>query len=199
MSSILTTKEAVKLYLEDTAGTSSFDALLDAIILGVSQKFELAANRPLFADTRTELKDGGSSRIFVNAPPIVSITSIIYAPNYQFSSVGAVTLGASEYLLDPSSKKNAIFCTYGAFIGGKDALKVTYVGGYTSADATGSNIPESVKQAATIQCVYLFKNRKTIGLDNVTMGDGTLTKITNRWFLPDVLDVIRAIRVHNIS
>lgn len=198
MANVLTTKEEVKKYLEDTAGTSVFDALLDAIILGVSQKFELAANRQLFAGTRTELKDGGSSRIFVNAPPIISVTSIIYGVNYQFAGVGATTLLSSEYLIDPSSKKNAIYCTFGAFYGGHETLKVTYVGGYTPADTVGSNIPESVKQAATLQVVYLFKNRKTIGLDNVTMGDGTLTKITNRWFLPDVLDVIRAIRVHNI-
>lgn len=196
MANVLTTKEEVKKYLEDTAGTNSFDALLDAIILGVSQRFEYAANRPLFTATRAELKSGGSSRIYVTAPPVTSITSITYSPNFDFDN-GEV-LAASEYILDPSDKKNCIYSRYGVFPGGADALKVVYVGGYISADALNSNIPEMVKQAATLQAVYLFKNRKTIGFDNMTMGDGVLTKVTNRWLLPDVLDVIRSIRVQNI-
>jgi len=196
MANILTTKEEVKKYLEDTAGTSSFDALLDAIILGVSQKFELAANRPLFTQTRVELHHGGQSRIYVASPPITAITSIIYATNYDFAN--GVTLDATEYVLDPSDRKNVIYSTFGVFIGGIDSLKVTYVGGYVGADVSTTNIPESVKQAAALQCVYLFKNRKTIGFDNTTMGDGVLTKVTNRWLLPDVLDVIRAIRINNI-
>jgi hypothetical protein len=55
-----------------------------------------------------------------------------------------------------------------------------------------------IKQAATLQCVYLFKNRATIGFDNTNIGDGILSKVTNRWLLPDTLDVIRSIRVQNI-
>jgi len=196
MSNVLTTKEEVKKYLEDTAGISSFDALLDALILGVSQKFEFAANRPLFSATRVELHGGGTSRLFVKAPPITSITSIVYAEDYDFAN--GTTLAAAEYVLDPSDKKEAIYSTYGVFVGGLESLKVTYVGGYIGADVANSNIPEMVKQAATLQVVYLFKNRKTIGFDNVNVGDGVLTKITNRWFLPDVLDVVRAIRLKNI-
>jgi hypothetical protein len=196
MANVLTTKEEVKKYLEDTAGTSSFDALLDAIILGVSQKFEYAANRPLFTGTRAELKNGGSSRIYLNAPPATSITSIVYAPDYDFDN-GQV-LGAAEYVLDPSDKKNCVYSTYGVFPGGCDSLRVIYIGGYIPADTVGTTVPEMVKQAATLQTVYLFKNRKTIGFDNMTIGEGVLTKVTNRWLLPDVLDVIRAIRVQNI-
>jgi len=196
MANVLTTLEEVKLYLEDTAGTSSFDALLNAIILGVSQKFEYAANRPLFTGTRAELKNGGSSRIYLNAPPITSITSITYSPDYDFDN-GEV-LAPSEYIIDPSDKKNCVYSRYGVFPGGGDGLKIVYVGGFIPADAVNTNIPAMVKQAATLQCVYLFKNRKTIGFDNVTIGEGVLTKVTNRWLLPDVLDVVRSIRVQNI-
>jgi len=196
MANVLTTKEEVKKYLEDTAGTNSFDALLDAIILGVSQKFEYAANRPLFTQTRAELKNGGTSKLYILAPPLTSITSIIYSPNYDFAS--GETIPASEYLLDPSEKKNCIYSKVGVFPGGLDALKVTYVGGYISADTINSNIPDMVKQAATIQSVYLFKNRKTIGFDNVNIGDGVLSKVTNRWLLPETLDAIRAIRIQNV-
>lgn len=196
MANVLTTKEEVKKYLEDTAGTNSFDALLDAIILGVSQKFEYAANRPLFSQTRVELKNGGCSRIYVNAPPITSITSIIYAADHDFDN--GVTLAASEYILDPSDKKNCIYSKYGVFMGGEEALKVTYVGGFVSADALNSNVPDAIKQAATLQSVYLFKNRSTIGFDNTNIGTGVLSKITNRWLLPDVIDTIRNIRISNI-
>lgn len=196
MSQVLTTKEEVKKYLEDTAGTNSFDALLDAIILGVSQKFEYAANRPLFSQTRAELKNGGTSRVYVSAAPITSITSITYAPDYDFDN-GEI-LAASEYILDPSDRKNCIYSKYGVFPGGCDALRVIYVGGYIGADTLATNVPEMVKQAATLQVVYLFKNRKTIGFDNVAIGDGVLSKVSNRWLLPDTLDVIRAIRTQNI-
>ncbi len=196
MANVLTTKEEVKKYLEDTAGTNSFDALLDAIILGVSQKFEYAANRPLFTQSRTELKTGGTSRIYLNAPPVTAITSITYAPDYDFAN-GEV-LAASEYIIDPSDKKNCVYSRMGVFPGGADCLRIIYTGGYVPADTVGTNVPEAVKQAATMQVVYLFKNRKTIGFDNVTIGEGVLSKVTNRWLLPDVLDVIRSIRVVNI-
>lgn len=196
MANVLTTKEEVKKYLEDTAGTNTFDALLDAIILGVSQKFELAANRPLFTATRVELHNGGCSRLYVKSPPVTAITSIVYAVDYNFAA--GTILSPSEYVIDPSDRKNAIYSTFGAFPGGYECLKLTYTGGFIPADTTDTNIPESVKQAATLQAVYLFKNRKTIGFDNTNIGEGILSKVTNRWFLPDVLDVIRAIRVNNI-
>lgn len=196
MSNILTTKDEVKLYLEDTAGTSSFDALLDAIILGVSQKFELAANRKLFSATRTELHDGGKARIYVKNPPITSITSITYGESYDF--VNGQLLGAAEYVLDPGDNKNVIYSTYGVFPGHCEDLKVVYVGGYIGADEVATNIPEYVKQAATQQVIYLFKNRKNVGLDNVNIGDGILQKVNNSWFLPEVQDVIRKLRIRNI-
>jgi hypothetical protein len=198
MANVLTTKEEVKIWCEDTAGTSVFDALLDAIILAVSQRIEIAANRSLFSATYVELHDGGSRKIFPKNPPITSITSIVYAPDMDF--VNGVTLGASEYLLDPSDKKNAVYSTFGPFLSGCEALKLTYIGGYISADSVSpvTNIPSFVKSAATIQAVYLFKNRKTIGFDNVQVGEGVLSKVTNRWLLPEVQDAARALRARNI-
>jgi len=198
MALVLTTKEEVKIWVEDAAGTSVFDSLLDAIILAVSQRIELAANRKLFSATYVELHDGGGQKLFVRNPPITSITSIIYAPDMDFAN--GVTLGASEYLLDPSDKQNAIYSTFGNFLYGCESLKVTYVGGFVPADSQSpvSNIPAALKTAATLQAVYLFKNRKTIGFDNVQVGEGILSKITNRWLLPEVQDVARALRVRNI-
>jgi hypothetical protein len=198
MPNVLTTKEEVKLHLEDTAGTNTFDALLDAIILAVSQRFELAANRKLFTATRTEIHSGGTPRIYVKNPPITAITSITYAGNYDFAN-GSL-LAASEYVLDPSDDKNVIYSTYGCFIGGKDCLKVIYVGGYVSADSVSptTNIPDWIRHAATQQVVYMFKNRKNLGLDNVNIGDGILVKTTQRWFLPEVQDVIKKLRIGNI-
>lgn len=196
MANILTTKDDVKLYLEDIAGTSQFDALLDAIILAVSQRFELAANRKLFTATHIELHNGGHSRIYVKNPPVTAITSITYAWNYDFDN-GTLLLPA-EYILDPSDKKNVIYSTYGTFIGGEDTLKVVYVGGYISADSTACNIPDTVKNAAAQQVVFMFKNRKNPGFDNILVGDGTIHKVTNNWFLPEVMDVIKQLRVRNI-
>lgn len=194
---VLTTKEEVKKYLEDTAGTNSFDALLDSIILGVSQRFEAAANRKLFSSSRVELHRGGSPRIYVRAAPIVSITSIIFAEDYDFAQ--GLTLGTSEYVIDPSEKKNAVYSTLGVFPGREDALKVTYVGGWVPASTTSSTVPEYVKQAATMQAIYIFKNRKTVGLDNIRIGDDITTKVTSRWLLPEVQDVIKSLRYRNIS
>jgi hypothetical protein len=197
MANILTTKEAVKTLLEDIAGTNSFDGLLDELILGVSQRFEAAANRKLFKSTFVEIHNGGTPRILVKNPPIVSVTSIVYAPYYDFATNGT-TLSTSEYVVDPSDYKNKIYSTFGVFIGGDEMLKVTYVGGFVPADDSGCNIPDFIQQAATQQVVYLFKNRKTIGLDNVTLSNGTIHKISNKWLLPDVLDVITKIRYRNI-
>jgi hypothetical protein len=203
MPNVLTTKDEVKLHLEDTAGTSTFDALLDAIILAVSQRIELASNRKLFTATRTEIHSGGTPRIYVKCPPITSITSIIYGPGYQFTN--GQELSVTEYLVDPSENKNVIYSTYGCFPGGEDSLKVTYVGGYISADTADpdldeqpSNIPDWLKHAATQQVVYMFKNRKNLGLDNVNIGDGILVKTTQRWFLPEVQDVLKQLRIRNI-
>ena len=198
MANVLTTKEEVKQYLEDTAGTNTFDALLDAIILAVSQRFELAANRKLFLATRTEIHNGGSPRIYVKSPPITTITSITYAENYDFAN--GTVLAASEYTLDPSDYKNAIYSTFGWFIGGAESLKVIYQGGYVSADSTSpvTNIPDFIRNAAAQQVVFMFKNRKNIGIDSINIGDGIITKVTNRWFVPEVQDVIRQLRIGNI-
>jgi hypothetical protein len=198
MPNVLTTKEEVKLLLEDIAGTNTFDALLDAIILAVSQRFELAANRKLFTATRTEIHHGGKPRIYVKNPPITAITSITYADNYDFTN--GTILAASEYVLDPSDDKNAIYSTFGCFVGGYDSLKVVYVGGYVSADSVSpaTNIPDWIRHAATQQAVYMFKNRKNLGLDNVNIGDGILVKTTQRWFLPEVQDVLKQLRIRNI-
>lgn len=196
MASIFATKEDVKIYCEDVVGTSSFDSLLDAILLAVSQRIEMVANRKLFSTTYTELHDGGSQKLFVKNPPITSITSLTYAPDFDFSN--GVVLGTSEYLLDPSDKKNSIYSTFGAFLPGCEALKVVYVGGYIGADVTGTNVPAALKQAAINQTIYMFKNRKTVGLDNVQIGEGVLSKITTHWILPEVQDLARALRVRNI-
>jgi hypothetical protein len=198
MPNVLTTKEEVKLYLEDTAGTNTFDGLLDALILAVSQRFELAANRKLFLATRTEIHKGGTPRIYVKNPPITSITSITYAANYDFAN--GTVLAASEYVLDPSDDKNAIYSTFGSFIGYEDCLKVVYIGGYVSADSTtpASNIPDWIRSAATQQVIYMFKNRKNLGFENVNLGDGIIQRTTNRWFLPEVQDVIKRLRIANI-
>lgn len=196
MGNVLTTREEVKIWCEDTAGTSVFDALLDAIIRAVSQRIEIAANRKLFSASYVELHDGGSNKLFVKNPPITSITSIVYAPDMDFAN--GVTLGATEYLLDPSDKRNAIYSTFGAFLPGCEALKVTYLGGFIGADLTTSTVPDYLKAAATLQAVYVFKNRKTIGFDNVQVGEGVLTKITNKWLLPEVLDAAKSARVWNV-
>ena len=198
MPNVLTTKEEVKLALEDIAGTNTFDALLDALILAVSQRFELAANRKLFTATRTEIHSGGQPRIYVKNPPITAITSITYASDYDFAN--GTVLAASEYVLDPSDNKNVIYSTFGRFIGGHEDLKVVYVGGYVSADSVSpaTNIPDWIRHAATQQVVYMFKNRKNLGLDNVNIGDGILVKVTQRWFLPEVQDVIKQLRIRNI-
>jgi hypothetical protein len=196
MSNVLTTKEEVKIWLEDTAGTNSFDALLDGLIRAVSQRIETAANRKLFSATYIELHNGGAVKIFVKNPPITSITSIVHAPDYDFAN--GMTLSASEYVLDPSDRRNAIFCRYGEFPAGEESLKVTYVGGYTGADVVGSTLPDLLKNAATQQVVFMFKNRKTIGLDGTQVGDGLIQKVSQRWFVPEVHDVIKQLRVRNI-
>lgn len=101
-------------------------------------------------------------------------------------------------MLDPSDNKNVIYSTYGVFPGYTDDLKVIYVGGYIGADLTTTNIPDYVKHAATQQVLYLFKNRKNVGLDNISIGDGVIQKVNNSWFLPEVQDVIRKLRIRNV-
>lgn len=196
MAQVLTTKETIKLYLEDISGTNQFDALLDALILGVSQRIESASNRKLFSGSKVELHDGGCVRLYVQGAPITSITSIIYGDYYDFAN--GTVLTAAEYAIDPSDKKNAIYSTQGLFPGGKESLKVTYVGGYIGADLNTSTVPDLLKMAATQQVIYLWKNRKTIGFDNVLIGEGVMSKVSNRWLLPEVQDVIKTLRYRNI-
>lgn len=196
MANILTTVDLVKEMLEDTAGTSSFDALLGDLILGVSQKFETALNRKLFEAEYTEIHSGGSPRIHVKNPPITEIASITYAPYYDFAN--GTVLATTEYTVDPTSYANKIYSTFGCFIGGEDMLKVVYTGGYLPADDEDCNIPEIVKQAATMQVVYMFKNRKTFGLDHVKFGDGIIQKVNNKWLLPEVQEVLTQMRYRNI-
>lgn len=203
MANVLTTKEEVRRWLDDMAGTNSFDALLDELILAVSQRFEMAANRKLFSASYIELHDGGSAKIYVRNPPIVSITSMVYTVNYDFDN--GLTLGTTEYVIDPSDRKNAVYSTFGQFLPGRESHKVTYVGGYMSAEVAEEDLedgdiplPQVIRTAATQQVVYMFKNRKTLGFDNIDLGGGVIQKVTQNMFLPEVKDVIAQLRIRNI-
>lgn len=204
---ILATKDDVKLLLEDMTSTE-FDALLDSLLVGVSRKLELACNRSLFRKTYVELHDGGKSVIYVTAPPIAEITSIIYANNMDFAN--GTVLGTSEYILDPMNRKNCIYSTWGMFLGGifvgRNTLKITYVGGFDPADFSASDypmdyvqslIPEEVRSAVASQVAYMFKNRKTLGLNDLIYPHGVAKKVTTQWFLPEIQDVISSLRIKN--
>ena len=182
----LTTLQHVQRLLENPDAT--FDNDIQNRITDVSYRVQTVYDRDLEQQTYVEIKDGGTRRLYIDNPPIVSVTSIITSNDLQFA--GGETVPTTEYAI---VNRNWDIAHQNCFPAGPNGVQVTYIAGYLDADTTGTTIPVAIQEAVARQVAYEFEQRKNIGLTNVDFPDGSITKETDG-FLRSVKIVLNTLR-----
>jgi uncharacterized phiE125 gp8 family phage protein len=147
MADLLTAAEVAPfLGTEAVKGDSDF---LGVLIDAAQEAIEQLTNRSLnTATTYTEYHDAGGAYIYVDRPPIVSITSL-YDGAWTKGSNAAREITSSNYVTDSDDQghnyrqgKVELCNEEGGFGGARLDAKVVYVGGWTKA-----TLPADLRQA----------------------------------------------------
>jgi hypothetical protein len=153
---------------------AQFDDDLTNRITDVSYRIQALYSVDLEQQTYVEIKDGGGRRIYVDNPPIVSVTSVIVSNDLNFA--GGETLPTTDYAI---VNRNWDIAHINCFPAGPNGVQVTYIGGYLDADTAGTTLPRHIQEAVARQVAYEFEQRKSIGLTNVEFPDGSIQKETD--------------------
>lgn len=161
----LITKNQLKRFLETNITNNDIDDLITDLINKVSTSFETYCGRIFISATYTEYFNGGSSWLFPKQTPIISITNIWEDTDWVFTND---PIDSTGYRIVEGN--NRVYYA-GFFEKGIDAVKMTYVAGY-------STIPEDLKLACLLQSSHLYKRRNNVHLDGETKADTTNTFTT---------------------
>lgn len=171
----------VKDRLEMTAETKHDDRLR-RIIAGVEQLFENWCRRKLIMNTSdiTEYYTGLGSRLQLKRYPVISITSVKEAWDYDFDNADELVADV-DYRLVGGGDKGIIYKMYGTFKALPDSVQVIYRGGYAPAGASlGENeiaMPADLREAAIIQAALVFNRRDDMGVGGLSFDGGGFQKI----------------------
>jgi len=191
----LTTLAKVKALLELTE--TDWDGLINELIGAVSERCASYCNRDFENKSRVEYHDGGGRYLYLSGMPVVgSISSIYGSDTWEWASGDLI--GADDYFLHASGM---VGYRYGAWPYGSKALKVTYIGGYSTFSTGGilpagyNPPPDDLEMAARTQVAYDFNRRKDVGLESVSFPDGSIQKVSSGEFLPSVKAVLNRYRI----
>jgi hypothetical protein len=191
----LTTLAKVKTLLE--LAETDWDGLITELIVAVSERCASYCNRDFENRTRVEYHDGGGRYLYLSGMPVVgSISSIYGSDTWEWASGDLI--GADDYFLHASGM---VGYRYGAWPYGSKALKVTYIGGYSTFSTGGilpaghNPPPDDLEMAARTQVAYDFNRRKDVGLESVSFPDGSIQKVSSGEFLPSVKAVLNRYRI----
>jgi hypothetical protein len=183
----LTTLEQVRRLLNEP--DAEFNNDLTNRIAEVSFRVQSVYSIDLEQQTYTEIKDGGGKRLYVDNPPIVSVTSVTLSNDLQFA--GGEIVAPTEYAVVNRGWDIEHQTCWAA---GSSGVQVIYIGGYTDPTTDpASTLPGAIQEAVARQVAYEFEQRKTIGLTNVDFPDGAITKETDG-FLKSVKMVLNTLR-----
>jgi len=185
--------------VKDRLGLSGtdHDQAIERIISGLDSIFESYAHRILLVNAAetTEYYTGLGVRLQLKRYPVVSITSVKQAYDYDFDSADA--LGAdTDYRLITA---NGILYRINAFWPEvEQGIQIIYRGGYCSAgQAPGEGefaMPADLREAAIEQACFLFKRRDDIGLSGVSAEGGSISKFSPMDLLPMVKKILDSYR-----
>jgi hypothetical protein len=187
----LTTLEQVRRLLNQP--DADFDNDLTNRIAEVSFRVQSVYHVDLEQQTYTEIKDGGGKRLFVDNPPIVSVTSVTLSNDLQFA--GGEIVAPTEYAV---VNRGCDIEHQTCWAAGPSGVQVIYIGGYLDPSNPASTLPGAIQEAVARQVAYEFEQRKTIGLTTVDFPDGAIVKETDD-FLKSVKMVLNTLRKMKIG
>lgn len=187
--------------VKDRLGETStqYDGLISRIITGLGAVFDAECRRRLLVTAAdvTEYHTGRGPLLQVKRYPIVSITSIKEAEDYDFDSADALTAD-TDYRLLGDGQSGTLNRMYLNWPPTRDAIQIIYRGGYCSAGQTPGTgetaLPDDLREAAIEQASFIFKRRDDIGLSGVTVEGGGMSKFSAMQLLPMVANILSAYR-----
>jgi len=172
------------------------DTNLVTIIDNLLSVFENHCLRKLILNAAdvTEYYTGCGRYIQLDRYPIVSVTSIKQALDYDFDNATALTAN-TDYRQVREGKNGILYRMHQDWYNTEDCIQVIYTGGYCSAGQTpGSGehaLPEDLVEAAILQSSFIFKRRNDIGLASVSFEGGAISKSEPVRLLPMVKDILK--------
>lgn len=179
------------------------DSTINRVILGLEEIFEAYTNRKLLVNSVdvTEYYSACGSRLQVSRYPVVSVTSIKQALDYDFDNADALVENTG-YRLISTGKNGIIYRVHMDWFSIADSIQIIYRGGFCpagQAPGTGETaMPNDLREAAIEQACFIFKRMDDIGLSGVSIEGGSMSKFTAMDLLPmvkKILDNYRRVRL----
>jgi len=177
----------------DSADTAQ-DDLLTALIAGFTAAAEGYCGRALVltAEDVTEYYSGVAEFLCLRRYPVVEITSVKEAIDWDFDSATAL-VADSDYRLVGSGEKGILYRCYGKWSPVPDSIQVVYRGGFLSAEPGEGEpvegeiaMPADLQTEAINQCSFLYKRKDDLGLSGVSFQGGSFNKFADLDLLPTV-------------
>lgn len=181
------------------ASDTKHDDVIDQIIAGFSGRADSYTQRVLqkAAAAVTEYYTGDCDRLQLKRYPVVAITSIKESWAYDFDNATALAAN-SDYRLLAGGDKGLLLRLYGSWYTRPDSIQVVYNGGFAEPDAVlgagETALPGDLREAAILQCSFIFKRRDDIGLSGVSFDGGSMSKFSAVKLLPEVEAVLKNYR-----
>lgn len=173
------------------------DTTIATIVSAMAALFDTYTNRSLIvtaqAVTEHFCSNNGSQWLQLPRYPVVSITTIKEAIDYDFANVAAL-IANSDYRLSRSGIDGLLYRLYAAWPSVPDSVQVVYRGGYTAAGGTPGTgeiaLPADLREAAILQGTFTFKRRMDIGLSGQSFDGGSINKFSEMNLLPQVREIL---------
>ena len=187
----------VKDYIGETK--TDYDSIINKIILGAEALFNNFTFRNLILNTTDEtvyLTGNGTPRLVLPRYPVLSITSLKEAIDYDFDLDTLVA--NTDYRLVAGGKNGIIYRMGCNWYEMDDSIQVIYKGGYVPAGQTPGTgetaMPADLREAAIMQTSFIFKRKDDIGLSAVSFQGGSINKFSEVELLPMVKDTLLSYR-----
>jgi len=196
-SALICTLDDVKVRLGITDAES--DQLINTIIAGVGGIFDSYTHRTLIAPAAdvTEQVTGYSYMLRVKRYPIISITSIKEAWDYEFDDAELLT-NPEDYVIAGGGEKGVLMRRVGMWPLLPESIQIIYRGGYCAAGETPGTgehqLPDEIREAAIMQASFTYKRKDDIGLSAVSFGGTGIQKFSAIDLLPQVKEVLKTYR-----
>jgi hypothetical protein len=179
--------------------TGEHDATLTRILLSFAAIAKTWTGRTLVAPAAdaTEYYTGVGNFMQVTAYPVITITSIKEALDYDYANATPLVAN-TDYRLVNSGLKGVLYRAWGDWLGYPDSIQIVYRGGYCAAGVTPGEgefaLPDDLREAAIEQCSFIFKRRDDIGLSSNSFQGGGINVFSSMDLLPMVKETLDSYR-----
>ncbi len=171
------------------------DVTINRIITGLEAIFNEYTRRTLIVNAAdvTEYYTTEGRYLQLNRYPVVSITSIKQAIDYDFDNTDVMTAD-TDYRLIGAGKNGIIYRMNLSWFATADSIQVVYRGGYTAAGQEPGDgefaMPADLREAAIEQTSFIHKRKDDIGLAGVGFEGGSISKFSSMNLLPMVKKIL---------